>query len=179
METLKAGGETSAYCTSCKDMRHHVIVAMEANVPAKVECLSCHKQHRYKAGPPGTKVAKAEGGKRVKTPLRAALAPAASGPHPLDLLLASRETVTTRAYSPAERYAVGELVSHPSFGLGAVMGVPSPGKISVLFRDATRLLLHERSGHVVALPSKLSPPPRREELPHGPAERPPKVKPLL
>jgi hypothetical protein len=55
LEKLKAGGETSAYCTSCKDMRHHVVVAMKGDVPAKVECLSCHKQHKFKAGPPAAR----------------------------------------------------------------------------------------------------------------------------
>ena len=182
MEKLKAGGETSAYCTSCKDMRHHVVVAMKGDVPAKVECLSCHKQHMFKAGPPGTKVAKPAGTKvRAKSGTRPAAGSvqAVSGPNPLDTILATRGTGSARSYSPAERYAVGDLLSHPSFGMGAVTATPSPGKMSVLFRDTTRLLLHERTPVVVAPAVKLSPPPRREESPTGPAERPPKVKPLL
>ena len=159
MEKLKAGGETSAYCTSCKDMRHHVVVAMSGDVPAKVECLSCHKQHKFKAGPPGSKVAKPAGAKapRAKGARPAAHSiPAVSGPNPLDTILQTRGTGSARSYSPAERYAVGELLSHPSFGLGAVTATPSPGKMSVLFRDTTRLLLHERVPVVVAPAVKLS-----------------------
>lgn len=186
MEKLKAGGETSAYCTSCKDMRHHVVVAMSGDVPAKVECLSCHKQHKFKAGPPGTKAAKvakiSSGGSATKTKSArpaAGSVPAFTGPNPLEAILASRGTGGARSYSPAERYAIGELVSHPSFGIGAVTATPSPGKMSVLFRDTTRLLLHERAPAVVAPVAKLAPPPRREDIPTGPADRPPKVKPIL
>jgi len=185
LEKLKAGGETSAYCTSCKDMRHHVVVAMDGDVPAKVECLSCHKQHKFKAAPPGTKVAKAAAGgtkaPRAKSATRPAAhsVPVVTGPNPLDTILQTRGIGSARSYSPAERYAVGELVSHPNFGIGAVTATPSPGKMSVLFRDTTRLLLHERTPVAVAPVAKLGPPPRREESPTGPADRPPKVKPLL
>src|SRR5438093_52265 len=35
-------------------MHEHVIVAMEAGKPAKVECRECHKQHLFRAGPPPT-----------------------------------------------------------------------------------------------------------------------------
>jgi hypothetical protein len=100
--------------------------------------------------------------------------------NPLDALLAARSGTAARSYSPAERYAVGELVSHPSFGVGAVTSTPSPGKMAVLFRDTTRLLLHERQNTGPAGVPKLQPPPRREDGPRtGVSDAPPKVKPLL
>ncbi|HMU40338.1 MAG TPA: hypothetical protein PKE31_15120 [Pseudomonadota bacterium] len=163
-------------------MRHHVIVALSGDVPAKVECLSCHKQHKYKGAPPGQKGSKPSSGKTVRSSAARSTTPVSvvsTGPHPLDTLLQNKGTDSARLYSPADRYAVGELVSHPNFGLGAVTAIPSPGKISVLFRDTTRLLLHERALAPAVLGSKLNPPPRREEAPHGPADRPPKVKSIL
>lgn len=97
----------------------------------------------------------------------------------LEALLASRAASPPRAYSPAERYAVGDILSHPNFGLGAVTSAPAPGKISVLFRDTTRLLLHERTSPKDAS-LRLQPPPRREDTPpQDPNTRPPKVKSLL
>lgn len=172
-------------------MRHHVVVAMTGAVPAKVECLSCHKQHKYKGYPPGEKPPGKTGAKKEKdgtaSPVRRS--PKTGGAadsgipavNPLDALLASRAGVPTRGYSPAERYAVGELLSHPSFGVGAVTSTPSPGKMAVLFRDSTRLLLHERQPAVgAAAGPKLSPPPRREDGPRtGVSDAPPKTKPLL
>ena len=170
-------------------MRHHVVVAMTGAVPAKVECLSCHKQHRYKGYPPGQKPGGKTGPKKEKAPGTSAprrtsksgsAEPAIPSVNPLDALLASRAGVPTRGYSPAERYAVGELLSHPSFGVGAVTSTPSPGKMAVLFRDSTRLLLHERQPVGASGAPKLQPPPRREDGPRtGVSDAPPKTKPLL
>jgi len=159
---------------------------MTGAVPAKVECLSCHKQHRYKGYAPGEKPASKPSAKKAAggptTPRRTKSAGESSGPtvNPLDALLASRAGAPTRSYSPAERYAVGELLTHPSFGVGAVTSTPSPGKMAVLFRDSTRLLLHERQVAGTAGAPKLQPPPRREDGPRGGvSDAPPKTKPLL
>lgn len=159
-------------------MRLHVVVAMEGAVPAKVECRSCHRQHKYRANPPGTKTA-SSGTTRRPAAAKSAAAPSAPTANQLEVLLESRSDRSARTYSPSERFAVGELLSHPSFGLGAVTGSPSPGKIAVLFRDTTRLLLHERGAAPAspALPRLSPPPPRREEL--GPSDRPPKLKSVL
>lgn len=165
-------------------MRHHVVVAMTGAVPAKVECLSCHKQHRYKGYPPGQKpvkpsTKKAAGGPTTpRRTTKSAGGDASSGVNPLEALLASRAGAPTRNYSPSERYVVGELLTHPSFGVGAVTSTPSPGKMAVLFHDSTRLLLHERP-NAGGVP-KLQPPPRREDGPRGGvSDAPPKTKPLL
>lgn len=186
LEQVKVGGETSAYCTSCRDIRHHVVVAMTGTVPAKVECLSCHKQHKYKAYRPGEKPAKpkapkvkAATGPVTRKTGKAAASAAITGAAQLEALLASKSSVTAKAYAPAERFSVGDLLAHPSFGIGAVTSIPSPGKISVLFRDATRLLLHERAAAAAAAAPRLAPPPRREDGPRGVSDAPPKVKPLL
>lgn len=172
-------------------MRHHIVVAMEKALPVKVECRSCHKQHRYKARPPGEKAPKSSEtptGEVTKAPRRTTKASASASPtvptvNPLDALLATRASGSAgsapRSYSPSERYAPGELLSHPSFGLGAVMASPSPGKISVLFRDTTRLLLHERPATGATAGPKLQPPPRREISSSGVPETPPKTKSML
>lgn len=180
MESVKVGEETFGWCTSCRDMRLHVIVAMEGGVPAKAECRSCHRQHKFRANPPGTKKettpraprAKSAGGGAVSVSTTPAV-------NPLEAFLSGKPPAAPRNYSPAERYAVGDILTHPTFGLGAVTNVPSPGKISVLFRDTTRLLLHERVAPV-APAQKLQPPPRRDEVPTSePRDRPPKIKSIL
>ncbi len=182
LESVKVGGETSAYCTSCRDMRLHVVVAMEGGVPAKVECRSCHRQHKYRAALPGTKkesTRPATRPARDKGAGQAAAVAVVSDVNPLEALLAARPANVPRAYSPAERYAVGDIVTHPNFGIGAVTGTPAPGKIAVLFRDTTRLLLHERTA-AVSTAERLQPPPRRQETPSNePSQRPPKVKSIL
>ena len=190
MDSIEVGGETTAYCTSCRDMRLHVIVAMDGLKPAKVECRSCQRQHKYRANAPGAKAAKNSGSdKGANAPgavRRASRSTASSSPvvpevNPLDALLAGRSSSAARSYSQGDSYVVGELLSHPNCGLGAVLATPSPGKISVLFRDSTRLLLHQRTQFGVVAPvlGRLEPPVRRESTVDTSSDRPPKVKSVL
>jgi hypothetical protein len=162
-------------------MRLHNVVAMMGPAPKRVECRSCHKQHNYKANPPGVKApraAKTGTGPvtRASAAKAASAAATAAASNQLDSLIAARAGVPARDYKPSERYTAGELVKHASFGIGAVLTTPSPGKIEVQFHDAKRLLLHERAMAAQAVPSRLPPPVRRDDLPRGPSDTPPKHK---
>lgn len=156
-EELKVGGELDAWCTSCKLMKWHTIVALVDGKPAKVECQGCHKQHQFRAQPP------APGEKPEKAP-RAKRAPkTATPPAPVvdfDTLLAGREA-EAKTYSPNDTYALNDVVRHPSFGVGVATATPGPQKIELTFRDGSKkVLLHDRGG---AQASKLGPAPRRDD----------------
>ena len=43
------GGEIDAWCTSCRMNLNHRIVAIVRSTPKRVECLTCNKQHNYRA----------------------------------------------------------------------------------------------------------------------------------
>src|ERR1700747_3688973 len=43
------GKEALAYCTSWKMDLNHIVVAMKGDRIAKVQCLTCKKEHVYKA----------------------------------------------------------------------------------------------------------------------------------
>ncbi|MCA1664255.1 MAG: hypothetical protein LC659_08305 [Myxococcales bacterium] len=156
-EELKVGGELDAWCTSCRLMKWHTIVALVGGKPAKVECQGCHKQHQFRAQPPGAgeKPEKAPRAKRATRTATPAL-PAVD----FETLLAGREG-EAKAYSPNDSYALNDAVRHPTFGVGVITGTPAPQKIEISFRDGSKkILLHDRGG---AQASKLAPPPRREE----------------
>ena len=155
-EDLKVGGELEAWCTSCRQMKWHVIVALVAGRPAKVECHGCHKQHQYRATPPGTP---AEGSARSPRARASRPAAAAAPTDDLDAMIAGRGG-EARAYSPNERFEVNDVVRHPSFDVGVVTATPAPQKVEIAFRDGRKILLHDRGA---AVPSKLAPPPRRDE----------------
>lgn len=124
-----------AYCGSCKDSRWHIVVAMVGEVPAKVECVSCHKQHGYRTGPAGT-------GKAARTSVKKrAAAPQAPT---FDLSALQSRAHLARAYAPAQTYAVGDVVRHPTFGLGIVTGTAAAQKMDVRFESGPRLLVHDR-----------------------------------
>jgi len=152
----KVGGETEAFCTSCKTMREHIIVAMVGTRPAKVECVHCHKQHVFRAGPPGD--AKSEKKPRTSAARRSK---AAEPPPPpsidLQARIAGREPVP---YDPNARFAIGDVIRHPSFGVGVVVTTPGAQKMEAAFQSGQKLLSHDRAAIV---PSTLVRPPRREE----------------
>lgn len=45
-------------------------------------------------------------------------------------------------YDPARTYRAGQVMMHPTFGLGEVTAVIEPKKIDVLFADRMRRLIH-------------------------------------
>ncbi len=135
MDEVKVGAETEAWCTSCKLMKDHIIVAMSGTKPAKVECIGCGKQHLYRPRPPGA--AKPRTGRshavKVRTPQ----------PADLDARIASKEA---RTYTPSEKYVIDDVVTHPTFGKGLVIALPAHQKMEVAFSSGRKLLVHERGG---------------------------------
>lgn len=56
------------------------------------------------------------------------------------LLDATEDGARVLPYDRGRSYAVGELVLHPTFGLGVAVEVPAPGRVTVRFEDGDRLL---------------------------------------
>jgi hypothetical protein len=137
---VSVGGEIEAWCTSCRLMKWHVVVAMVGGEPAKVECHGCGKQHGYRTHEPGAPRPRAPARPRAASPARE-LARRTSEELAARLLAGERDA---RGYSPRERYAVDELVRHPSFGCGVVTALLGAQKMEVAFRDGRRLLVHDR-----------------------------------
>src|SRR5579863_9197174 len=110
-DELKVGGELDAWCTACKLMKWHTIVAIVDGKPAKVECQGCHKQHQFRAQPPGEKAEKDPSAPKAprarKT--KATATPDTPPPPDYETLLAGRGG-DAPAYSPNTRYNVGDVL---------------------------------------------------------------------
>lgn len=118
------GGDIDAYCGKCKLMREHVIAAISpAGAVERVQCRTCQGNHVYRE-----KAAKTTS---TRTGTRTSKKDSAS----LD------ESGPLRAYSMQDRFAVGDRVEHPKFGLGVVVEVRS-GKIDVKFGREVKVLVH-------------------------------------
>jgi hypothetical protein len=137
-DDVKVGvaGELDAWCTTCKQMKNHVVVAMKGEKPAKVECAGCHKQHVYRPNPPGTPKPKV---KKVRSTIAAAAPPVDD----LQNKLIAGEGLAG-PYSPSVTYAVDQFLKHPTFGVGLVVALPGPQKIEVAFSDQRKVLVHQR-----------------------------------
>jgi hypothetical protein len=149
---LTAGGEVDSYCTKCRMVLNHRVIAMVNRVPRKVECSTCGSHHLFRARPPGEKP---EPGAK---PLRGEK-PGISAPRPTRTTTASRaraiaetreknweQAVLGKQVSDFTRYNVtqsfseGQLVKHSKFGDGVVTRVLDRAKVEITFRDETRTL---------------------------------------
>ena len=137
--SLDVGADIESICGKCGDV-WHVVVAKVGDKIAKVLCKQCGGQHRYR--PPGgttTHITKA-GRTRSSSRQSAKGKPASNEP-----LVAADPQRPVRNYALSESYAVGDRISHRTFGTGVVEVLVGQGKIQVFFSGGRRVLAHERS----------------------------------
>lgn len=123
VKRLEVGGDIEAYCGKCKETREHVIAALnDKGEVARVQCRVCGGNHLYRARKPATKTP----GTRTTRSRKDAM------PEPNGEL---------RPYSMQERFAAGDGIMHPKFGVGVVIEVRA-GKIDVKFGREVKTLVH-------------------------------------
>jgi len=132
----KVGGDVLSYCTKCRIELAHVIVSMLDGKPSKVQCKTCRGTHKYKIlggvtvpSKPGTRRASAP-----KTVIRAS--------ELWEQKMSTKAKEDILPYKTSESFKKGEVVQHPTFGVGIVEEVRSSNKVAVFFRDGEKLLAH-------------------------------------
>jgi len=135
---IEAGSEVDSRCLKCKDVTNHTIIAMTDGKIAKVECNVCGGRHNYRPAKPES----AATAKR-KTTRAASVASAKLAKHEahFEKLVADRDEGNAVPYSLTGIFKEGDLLDHPTFGLGVVEAVVLPDKIEVLFRQESKLLI--------------------------------------
>ncbi len=125
------GGDIEAYCGKCKEVREHVIAALSSNgAVERVQCRTCQSNHTYRERQAKTATARTASG-TTRTPKTAKK----------ESLLTAEPTGPLRLYSTREKFAIGDRIEHPKFGLGVVTDVRL-GKIDVKFGKDLRILIH-------------------------------------
>lgn len=138
MGQYKTGGEADVFCTRCKMLLAHTILAMVGERPARVKCNTCHTDRTYRA-PEGTPRPRREAPEPAK-PGRAGMVRESD----FDRLMKGRDFSANLRYSPKVTFVLESIVDHPSFGLGLVTALKGPDKVEVLFKDGPRTLVHAR-----------------------------------
>lgn len=161
MKPLAAGSEIDAWCTRCKLILGHRIVAMIGKKPVRVECQTCSSVHNYKAAAPGSASVAPVVRNRDGTisPVRNANSPsprasksartaASAGARTSDWehRIAGQPVTAFSRYSMASSYHEGDLVHHPKFGDGYVAMVLDPQKVSIVFKEGAKTLAHGQPG---------------------------------
>lgn len=150
-KNLRAGGEVDSFCTKCRLVLNHRIIAMVGNNPRKVECSTCSSHHLYRARPPGEKPEPGAKVARAGAGTKEPRAPRVTSATKARALNESREkswekAVLGKAVNDFTRYTVkstfkqGELVHHTKFGDGVVTRVVDAAKVEIAFKDETRML---------------------------------------
>jgi len=139
---LSAGDIIEARCTRCRDILNHRIVAMVGDKIVKVECNTCGGTHNYHppAAPKTARTTTSGAVKKPASPRAAKPDSAAAEREEWTQLMAEKDVAKAVAYDMNRKFSKGEVVRHPSFGLGIVKQVIVPNKILVLFEVGSKLL---------------------------------------
>jgi len=139
MARAAVANETLAYCTSCKMDLNHVIVALKGDRIAKVQCLTCKKEHVYRA-PKGA----SEPQPRAATRSRKSEAEEthSSIEAEWEKLMTTHRDMPVKAYSTKAHFGLGDKLNHPTFGDGIVGKLIYPNKLEVIFRNDVKILIH-------------------------------------
>ena len=135
----QTGKDTQAYCTKCKMDLNHVIVAMQGDRVAKVQCHTCHGTHQFRAP------------KGAKTPQKAKAKSASSQAQKKIKAIedefqewkSARGDQEKKSYQASQKFEEGQRLEHPKFGEGFVRKHIHPNKIEVLFSDDVKTLVHK------------------------------------
>jgi hypothetical protein len=110
----------------------------------RVRCNTCMGEHAFKASEPGSTASSSRpraASKSAKAPKSAIEKPSAAS---YDSLMAGKDRSTARTYNAKEKFEVGELVSHPAFGVGVVGASRGFDKLDIVFSGGVKTLLHNR-----------------------------------
>lgn len=139
MVEQSAGADIDSYCGKCKLFLAHVIVAMKAGAPARVQCKTCGAEHAYRKYPPGTKKPQTARSTKSSTPRKSRRKPTE-----WEVKVSKRDPSEATDYSLAHTFQHDELVRHKKFGVGLVVGLADTHKIHVLFESGIKLLMHAK-----------------------------------
>ena len=136
MSKTVVGSEVDAYCTKCRLVLAHTIIAMEGTKPRRVQCNTCDGEHNYRATKPVTK--KTTATKKEKTTKKTTTKKTRQS---WDEVMKEAADKPHKQYSMSGSFGEGDWIEHKTFGLGCVQSFVAPNKITVRFADSTRMLV--------------------------------------
>lgn len=146
---LTAGSEIDSFCTRCKMDLGHRIVAMVGGAPKRVICMTCGSEHNYRApkAAPSAPRAPRKLASDVTRPVGNRSGKDKARPRATSGLRAEWETKVRsgrpfRRYAATELYEVGDLVAHKNFGEGFVSAKVGKDKVTIVFSDGEKTLIH-------------------------------------
>ena len=139
-KTIQVGDEIEAMCGVCKDATVHVVESIKDDKVNKVLCKSCSASHRYRkpvaAGEEAPKKAKKA---KPKAP------PKTKEQRKWSRVVAKVDAENPVTYAMDSTFAANDVIDHAKFGVGVVVDVVDPSKVSVVFEEGEKTLVQNRS----------------------------------
>ena len=132
----EVGSDVEAYCPKCKADTTHVVISKYEDEIRRVQCNPCGDVHSFRK-PRG------ETEDDVPEPVAAKKRALLKKPGWEDFF-AKRKPEDAKPYEFREAYRENVMVNHPKFGVGFVSEVVSDSKVEITFKDARRILVHNR-----------------------------------
>src|SRR5262245_50839617 len=141
LSNRKLGGNVDSWCGKCKLILAHTIEAMVSDKPTRVSCNTCKSQHSYRPNAPGSAARQAG---KTETGTAPVAKRAKTGASRYQSLLKAKNAAVVKIYSPADKYELGDVLEHSTFGRGVTTGLKDGTKIEVLFESGSKTLIHAR-----------------------------------
>jgi len=135
-EVDEVGSDVEAYCPKCKADTTHVVISKYEDEIRRVQCNPCGDVHSFRK-PRG------DVEEDVPEPI-AAKKRAMMKKVTWDEFFHKHGEKGGKPYEFREHYHENVIVTHPKFGRGFVSEVLSDSKVEVTFKDARRVLVHNR-----------------------------------
>ena len=136
------GDEIDSWCTTCKLVLGHKVVALVDEKVDKVICGTCKKKHKYRPNPPKSRAKKAAATNPNGTPKKRVTRRRVKDPAVIwEETLGERDLTKQTPYTFDGNFKADELVDHKKFGCGLVMRLMGEGKMEVIFKEGTKVLV--------------------------------------
>lgn len=135
-EVDEVGSDVEAYCPKCKADTTHVVISKYEDEIRRVQCNPCGDVHSFRK-PRG------DVEEDIPEPI-AAKKRAMMKKVTWDEFFHKHGEKGGKPYEFREHYHDNVIVTHPKFGRGFVSEVLSDSKVEVTFKDARRVLVHNR-----------------------------------
>src|SRR6185436_20088663 len=135
-EVDEVGSDVEAYCPKCKGDTTHVVISKYEDEIRRVQCNPCGDVHSFRK--PREDVEE-----DVPEPI-AAKKRAMMKKQTFEEFFAKHSDKNAKPYEFREHYHENVIVTHPNFGKGFISEIMSDGKVEVTFKDARRVLVHNR-----------------------------------
>jgi hypothetical protein len=135
-EVDEVGSDVEAYCPKCKGDTTHVVISKYEDEIRRVQCNPCGDVHSFRK-PRG------DVEDDVPEPI-AAKKRAMMKKLTWEEFFAKHSDKHAKPYEFREHYHENVIVTHPKFGVGFVSEILSDSKAEITFKDARRVLVHNR-----------------------------------